>query len=289
MKLLAIINPISGTGKQKGIEALLKSELDTNKFDLTISYTEYAQHGTELAQKAISEAFDAVLAVGGDGTINEIAKALAHSKIALGIIPCGSGNGLARHMKIPMQPKKAIHWLNKAIIRPMDTLLINDHFSLNIAGIGFDAHISHLFAKMNSRGLVSYAKAVINSFFSYPERQFTIVQDNATKEYSGFMLSVCNSSQFGNNAHIAPKADITDEEINLVILKKPRLYQLPKLMIQSFRNKIDKSKLYNEIVGKQFQISCGETEAHVDGEPITINGSFNVKIQPASLYHFSGH
>ncbi|MCL3778875.1 YegS/Rv2252/BmrU family lipid kinase [Prolixibacteraceae bacterium JC049] len=288
MKLLAIINPISGTGKQKHIASLLNSVLDREKFDLTIKYTEYAKHGTELARQAISDGFDAVLAVGGDGTINEIAQALTHSKVALGIIPSGSGNGLARHMGIPMNSKKAIQWLNRAEVRPMDTLLINDHFSLNVAGIGFDAHISHVFAKMNSRGLVSYAKATWNSFFNYPEYQFTILQNGEQKSYSGFVLSICNSSQFGNNAHIAPNADISDGQVNLVVLKKPRWYQLPQLMLRSFTNTIDRSSLFTEIKGEAFQVSYPSNEAHVDGEPIVIEGKLNIKIQPASLYHFSG-
>jgi YegS/Rv2252/BmrU family lipid kinase len=288
MKLLAIINPISGTGKQKHIASLLNSVLDREKFDLTIKYTEYAKHGTELARQAISDGFDAVLAVGGDGTINEIAQALTHSKVALGIIPSGSGNGLARHMGIPMNSKKAIQWLNRAEVRSMDTLLINDHFSLNVAGIGFDAHISHVFAKMNSRGLVSYAKATWNSFFSYPEYQFTILQNGEQKSYSGFVLSICNSSQFGNNAHIAPNADISDGQVNLVVLKKPRWYQLPQLMLRSFTNTIDRSSLFTEIKGEAFQVSYPANEAHVDGEPIIIDGKLNIKIQPASLYHFSG-
>lgn len=287
IKLLAIINPISGTGKQKGMEQLLKQYLDSTKFRLFIKYTQYAGHGSLLAKDAIRDEFDAVLAIGGDGTINEIARSLAGSEVAMGIIPAGSGNGLARHLGIPMSTVKAIQWLNKAQIRKMDTVKANGELFVNVAGVGFDAFISHEFAKMDTRGLISYTKAVIKSFFSYPLQNFTVETQNEKYHLEGFLLSFANSSQFGNNAYIAPKASILDGQINLVLLKKPKLHQVVGLAFKTFTKKLENSSLFTQIKGEEFRIQQSSTLGHVDGEPIEFGQEISLKIWPQSLKVFT--
>ncbi|MFA8433429.1 MAG: diacylglycerol kinase family protein [Marinifilaceae bacterium] len=289
IKLLAIINPISGTGKQKGMEELLQQHLDSSKFQLHTQYTQYAGHGSAIAKEAIQQQFDAVLAIGGDGTINEIARSLAGSEVAMGIIPCGSGNGLARHLGIPMDTVKAIQWLNKAEIKKMDTVKANNELFVNVAGVGFDAFISHEFAKMESRGLISYAKAVIKSFFSYPLQDFIIETKEQKHQLQGLLLSFANSSQFGNNAYIAPKASIQDGQINLVLLKRPKLFQIPGLALKTFTKRLETSSLFTQIKGDEFLIRQNDTLGHVDGEPIEFGSEIHLIVCPQSLNVFTCH
>lgn len=286
LKILAIVNPISGTGKQKGIDKILSHHIDSSRFLLNIEYTQYGGHACELSKQAIENNYDGVLAIGGDGTINEIARALTGSDVAMGIIPCGSGNGLARHLGIPMKTVEAINWLNRAHIYSIDTVRANNQLFVNVAGVGFDAFISHQFAKMNSRGLISYIKAVIKSFFKYPQNRFVIEQNGKKRSEEAFLLSFANSSQFGNNAYIAPKASINDGLINLIILKKPRLYQIPSLILKTFGKKIDKSSLFSQITGKEFRITQDSCLAHVDGEPIELGKNIHIKVYPQSLKIF---
>ena len=144
--LLFIINPISGIGKQKNIEELIREFTDTSIFDYTVKFTKGPGHGTELANEAVASGVDVVVAIGGDGTVNEIGQALVGSEIALGIIPTGSGNGLARHLKIPFSFEKAIDVINHCKIRKIDTATINGQIFLSIAGVGYDAFVAKKFA-----------------------------------------------------------------------------------------------------------------------------------------------
>ncbi|WP_321294865.1 diacylglycerol kinase family protein [Marinifilum fragile] len=283
LNTLAIINPISGNGKQKHIESLLKKHTDKSRFQLTIKMTQYAGHASELANKAIEEGFDLVIAIGGDGTINEIASALTFSDVAMGIVPCGSGNGLARHLGIPMNAKKAIQHLNQAKINSMDTACINEHRFVNVAGIGFDALIAHQFAKMNSRGFTSYIKAVLSSFRTFECQKFKLTDNNNFFTEEGMMLSFCNSSQFGNNAYIAPSAKIDDGKLNLCLLKKPKWYQIPSLTLKTFTRKIENSSLFKEFKIDEAEVVQTSQLGHVDGEPIVIGEKIKLKVDSKSL------
>ncbi|TKG94285.1 diacylglycerol kinase family lipid kinase [Puteibacter caeruleilacunae] len=287
IKVLAIINPISGTGKKQKIESLLEKQLDTSRFELSICYSKYAGHCTELAKDAVKTGFHAVIAVGGDGTINEIAKALINTNVTLGIIPSGSGNGLARHLGIPMQPEKAIEWMNEAIIGEMDTISANDYQFVNVAGIGFDALVSHEFDKMNSRGVLSYIKATIKCFVSLRQQRFKIKSDNLQFSSVGMLVSFANSSQFGNDAYIAPNAKINDGKMNIALLRKPHWYQVPSLLMQIFTHKVTDSPLYTEIVSDELTIEQESVLGHIDGEPILIGKEIHLKTMPHSLKIFN--
>lgn len=286
-KTLIIINPISGTGKQKQIKPLFKRYLNEKKFNADYKLTEYAEHGYELAKDAVKNGYKAVIAVGGDGTVNEISNALVFSDVALAVIPCGSGNGLARHLGIPMNPKKAILWINKANIQEMDTISANEYRFVNVAGIGFDAKISHEFEKMNSRGLSAYIKATLKCFKTFKTQRFEIKNDTISCIEEGMMLSFCNSTQFGNNAYIAPTAKIDDGKLNLCLLKKPKWYQIPGLAIAVFSKRINSSSLFKEIIVDEINIYQNSKLGHVDGEPVIFGNTIKLKLDPKSLNIFS--
>lgn len=286
LKTLVIINPISGTGKQKDVRFLLEKYLDRKRFHADFRKTECAGHAIELAQDAIKNEYNAIIVVGGDGTINEIASSLSFSDLTMGIIPCGSGNGLARHLGIPMNTKKAIQWLNHANIQKIDTILANNKRFVNVAGIGFDALVAHEFEKMKSRGLYTYAKIVIKCFGKFPNQSFKIQDKNNLFLEHGMMLCFANSSQFGNNAYIAPNAILNDGKMNISLLKKPLWYQVPTLALKIFTKKIHSSKLFKEFITDEINVVQESKLGHIDGEAVFFGKEIHLKVDPKSLCIF---
>ncbi len=281
--ILFIINPISGTGKQKHILQLLKDNLDTTKYQYQTVFSEYEGHATELAKQAIGK-YNIVVAVGGDGTINEVAQALTNTNVVMGIIAIGSGNGLARHLKLPLKPINAIKLLNKANIKTIDTATINDKVFVNVAGIGFDAHVAHLYANSPKRGAIPYVKFTASEFTKYQPIDYNITIDDNTFTESAFLISFANSSQFGNNAYISPKAIIDDGLLDICILKKFPAIHSGVLAIQLFDKNIDKSRYMKIVRGKNIVIKTQDNiKAHIDGEPISFNNELRIQINPLSL------
>lgn len=288
-KILAIINPVSGNKNQEGIDKLLLQQIDDSRFTVEIKRTEFRGHASVIAKEAIEKGVDIVLAIGGDGTVNEVAKALVGADVILGIIPCGSGNGLARHLKVPMNVTKAIKWIQTARVESMDVIKANEELFVNVAGIGFDAVISHEFEKMETRGFSSYVKASLKMFFQYPDQEYSIRSSKGEFHQQGFILSFANSSQYGNNAFIAPKASVSDGKINMVIIRKPKFYQIPALVVRMFTKTLNKSPLVSEFLDEEFEVSQPGTLGHVDGEPIEIGQQIKISVLKTKLNVFSGN
>ncbi len=283
-KILFIINPISGKGKAKNIENIILSNIDANIFDCHCVYTEYGKHAVELSKNAINQGFNTIIAVGGDGTVNEVASSLVYSNTKFGIIPLGSGNGLARFLKIPLNTKKAIKLINKNHSQKIDTIKVNDNYCINMAGVGFDAHISHLFANYGKRGLKSYVKLIIREFFKYKNQNYKLLINNELYKKSSFVISFANSTQFGNNAHIAPLAKINDGLIDICILRKFSLLAEFPLAIRLFAKNIHKSKYYELIKTDKLKIINSDIlYFHIDGDPFTFNSDVKISVEHKSL------
>lgn len=283
--ILFLINPKSGTKRKKDIDSMVKSHL-TEFFDIKIAYTEYAGHATILAKDAANEGFDTVVAVGGDGTVNEVAQALIGSKTALYIVPMGSGNGLARHLHIPLLPQKAMQQLPNTVKQAIDVGIVNEKFFFCTAGLGFEAHVSHVFAKQKSRGLTTYAKSSLSSFFNYKPHSYEIKIDGQSKNLDAFMVTVANVSQFGNNFFISPQADAADGYLDLCIVKPLRYYQVPTLVAQAFGKQIHKNPNVEIIHGKKIEVFCKNKaviQAHIDGEPIELPANVCFEVLPQRL------
>lgn len=266
------------------IPALIDAHLDRAEFNPNFAFTEYVGHAAEIAEEAANKNFDVIVAVGGDGTINEIAAKVMQQNKILGVLPFGSGNGLARFLKIPMNTVKAIKVINNCKVSVIDTATFNEKCFFNMAGMGFDAHISSVFAGNKSRGLSGYVKLGLREMFSYKSQTYQITVDG--KEYSrkAFVISVANSSQYGNNAHISPKASVTDGLLDVCIVKEFPLYKLPVLAYQMLRLKTDNSNLVEIIKGKNIHISRIKEDAiHIDGEPYFMGKEITVSITPLSL------
>lgn len=282
--ILFIVNPISGVGRQKEISKMLGMYLDLQKFSFEICFTEYRGHATSLSKSGIERDFDLIVAVGGDGTVNEVASALTNSNICMGIIPVGSGNGLARHLKIPMQINNAIKVINREAIKVIDTATINGNGFVNVAGIGFDAHIAHLFAQTKKRGAIPYMKFMTAEFYKYKAANYQVLIDETPYHLSAFLISFANSSQFGNNAYISPHAVIDDGLIDVCMLQEFPMIESGALAVKLMNKRIDKSKYMTIVRGRRVQIKSEKNiKAHIDGEPINLPKEINLEINAASL------
>ncbi|MCD4774218.1 MAG: diacylglycerol kinase family lipid kinase, partial [Bacteroidales bacterium] len=282
-KILFIINPKSGIGKHKLLENYVEKILDKNRFEYDISYTKFAGHGTELAKDAIDKAYDIVVASGGDGSINEVAKGIIGSETLLGIIPVGSGNGLAHHLQIPVNPIQAIEVINKTNTINIDTAFINEKLFVSIAGVGFDALVAKKFTKVKRRGFLSYFKIIAKEYPKYKAQNYDINIDGKQLNRKALFISFANSDQFGYNTSIAPKAKIDDGLIDVCIVKKIPIIELPFLAHLLYWKQIDKSKFIETIKGKEIEIRQEKkSTVNIDGEAIKLEKDILVKINPLS-------
>lgn len=281
LSLHFIVNPIAGTGKKDRITEKLINQL-SKQIHYDISFTENKSHATAMAKEAIKSGIDALIAVGGDGTVSEVAKALINSPVALGIIPSGSGNGFARHLKIPLDTSKAIETLNNYRIKSVDTAVINDNPFIAFSGFGFDALISQKFNQSKQRGLLSYIQLSARHFFNYKSQHFEFLIDGKKLQTEAFLITVANVSQYGNNAWIAPKASMEDGKLDVCIIKSFPRHLAPDILYKLFNKQIHKSKYYECYQAKSIQIVQPDM-FQVDGEYMSSEGDININIVPKSL------
>lgn len=221
MKIIFIVNPISGTKGKQHILDLIPSVFGDGTFTYEIRHTERAGHAEELARQAAEEGAIAAVAVGGDGTVNEVARGIVHTNTALGIIPCGSGNGLARHLGISMKPEKALATLKEMQIKTCDYGKICGHPFFCTAGIGFDAEVSYTFAHAGKRGLPTYVKTTIGVGLQYKGETYDIEIDDSGKveQTKCWLITAGNAAQYGNDFYITPQASVCDGKLDVNIWK----------------------------------------------------------------------
>lgn len=267
-KIAFIINPKSGTGKKHDLPGMILEELDAAVFESQVIVTQYRGHGTELAKEFVEQGFDIVVAVGGDGTVNEIGRALTHTNTSLGIVPIGSGNGLARHLGIPMNVRKAIQQLNHSESILMDYGLVNNQPFFCTCGTGFDAYVSTEFAKGKKRGVMSYIEKVITGYFTYRSQNYHLLGENIDLNAKAFVLTFANASQWGNNAYIAPQASVQDGKIDISIMSNFPVIAIPTLALQLFAKTIDKDLFMTTLRADNITLQREESGPfHFDGEP----------------------
>ncbi|MGV3686016.1 MAG: diacylglycerol/lipid kinase family protein [Daejeonella sp.] len=278
------INPISGGKTKLNFPEMADKFIDPAKFCPTYIFTEAAGHAHQLAKEMVEGDTNILVAVGGDGTINEIASAVEGSGKIIGIIPYGSGNGLARSLGIPLNDKQAVQRLNKLNVNRIDSGTFNGRSFFNMAGIGFDAHISAVFASNVKRGLGGYVKTAITEITNYQCQHYILEIDGKRINRDAFMISIANSSQFGNNAHISPFASLKDGLLDVCITKPFPLYQFPVLGYRMFSRSTHKSKYVEIIKGKKIRIVReGRGTIHLDGEPCDMASELQIEIKPLSL------
>lgn len=262
---------------------MIESHLNMERFDYDIVYTEHKNHAFELARIASEEGVDIVCAVGGDGSVHEVGTALIGTKTKLAIIPTGSGNGLARHLNIPLGIKDAIYCINFSNCIEMDTVQVNDKAFLGVGGYGFDAVVAQKFDQHTKRGFMSYIYLTIREFFRFNPINVSIDVDGKVKTLPVVLLTVANSSQFGNGFTVSPKSDVTDGELELVVLKPFSIWSIPSLVYRFFTKKSDRSRYSEVIPFKKAKIHSARKIAHYDGEPMDVLDELNVSVVPKSL------
>ncbi|HRG08189.1 MAG TPA: YegS/Rv2252/BmrU family lipid kinase [Cyclobacteriaceae bacterium] len=284
-QVLFIINKYSGTGYKPAVEGRLLSFCQQAGLEAHLEFTQGRGHATQLAREASqSKNFDVVFAMGGDGTVNEVAKGVVNTNQVMGIIPKGSGNGLARHLGIPLDFKKCLGYIPSEEVIAMDSFTVNNHLSINVSGIGFDGHIADLFGKNGKRGLANYARLVLQEFMMYNEISGEIFIDGTSVQAKAFVIAFANSSQFGNNARIAPYASVCDGELDISFVKKVPFLEAPAFAYKMFSGTLDKSNYIKLLKGKEISLRFSEPVAfHVDGEAMQAERKFEVKINPGSI------
>ena len=283
-KAVFIINLISGTSDKAAIPGLIDQYLDKTQFEYEIAVTQYAGHASEIAAKAKDDGVDVVVAIGGDGTVNEVARAIVHSDTALGIIPCGSGNGLARHLLLPLNVRKAIEVINRCEIRQLDYGIINDYPFFCTCGMGFDAFVSMKFAEAGKRGPITYVENVLREGLKYKPETYTIEDESGTLQYKAFLISCANASQYGNNAYIAPQASMSDGLMDVIIMEPFDVFEAPQISIEMFSKTLDKNSKIKTFRTRHLHIHRDKPGViHYDGDPVMTGADIDIELKPKGI------
>ena len=267
--ILAIINPVSGTGSKDKIPRLIDTVVDHDKNDVSIIMSEYAGHAREIAAQAVQDGIDVVVAIGGDGTVNEVGSALCGTDTALAIVPSGSGNGLARHLRIPMNASRALQVLNNGVTGRFDYCTVNDRPFFCTCGMGFDATVSEKFSNEGTRGFITYIKTTLTEFFKYKAQDYIIDIDGIRHEERAFVIACCNAAQYGNNAYIAPRATMQDGMTDVTVLHGFHFVESPLIGARLFFRSLDKDRHVSIYRGNRVIIERkSEGIMHIDGDPV---------------------
>jgi diacylglycerol kinase (ATP) len=283
-KILFIINPAAGLRKAGDLKNIIEENLDLDSYDCEVKVTSRQGDALEFTQDALKRGCEIVVAVGGDGTINEIAKGIEGTEAVLAIVPNGSGNGLARHLEIPLDIAEAIRVINKRKVQVIDTATLNGHTFVSIAGVGFDARVASIYRKARRRGFYGYFRIVVLEFLGYKERTYQVEIDGVQLERNAFFISIANSNQFGYGTVIAPAARLDDGLLNVVIARKFPLAELPYILQQLFTHRIDKSAYTESYTAREVVIMRNEGKwVNLDGEAVKSDPVVRISIKPASL------
>jgi len=288
-KIAFIINPNSGTRNKDDLPALINKVLNKDRYEPTIVFTEYAGHGHELAIRFVEEKYEYVIACGGDGTMNEVASSLVHTDVVFGIIPYGSGNGLARHLGISMFPTRALKQINNHLVKTMDYGVANESKFFCTCGTGFDAHVSHQFSRQGKRGFITYFKTILKEYIRYKPYIYVLKNEEFEIRQQAFLITFANASQYGNNAFIAPRASVSDGILDVCILKPFSFFAIPWLAFLLFQKEIERSKHISIVRVKEVVlIRRKEGAFHIDGDPVEKGKEIHVKIIPEGLKVLTG-
>ena len=293
MKNIAfIINPVSGSKEtqsaKKKLPKLIMQTLDKDQWLPNIAFTEYAGHATELAHQYARMGFDAVVAVGGDGTVNEVARGLVEGTkydvqctkgTALGIIPMGSGNGFARHLNIPIKPQKALEMINHSEPISVDYGLANGKLFVSTCGTGFDAVIADHFAGSNKRGFSTYLQNILHDVFSYTPETYHIVGDGLDVTHKAFLITFANANQWGYEALIAPKASVQDGKMDIMLMSSHAILGSASLALRLFAGSIDDSHFMDTLRAKEVTLERESASPfHIDGDPVEMEKDIHIRI-----------
>lgn len=288
-KLLYLVNPISGTSKKDVLIKMIETKTKQQGFHFQIIYTTTTGHYDYLKDKIRNEHITDVILVGGDGTVNQVVSALLDQDINFGIIPTGSGNGLALSAGISKSASKALSIIFNGKASYIDAFKINGEFSCMLSGLGFDAHVAHEFANKASRGLLTYTQQSLFHYFKANPYQFEIELKDFCFYSEAFLIAVANSNQFGNNFTIAPQASLSDGLLDIVIIQKMNKARLPFAVLKQIRGNNKLQELVEDLTHKNiiyFQTpslvirNLKLAPFHIDGEPRETSMEYKIEVTP---------
>ncbi len=281
MKAVFLINEKSGKRRDFDLAEVIRR---ASPFEHRIVSCENKDDVDAIVEDAERDGVDVLYAVGGDGTVHETAKRLVGRKVALGILPIGSGNGFARHIGLPTEPAAALASCKAGRIETIDTATINDQAFLGVMGIGFDAMVADRFASSQVRGLETYIKEGLRAFTEFKAEQYEIIANGETMTRAAFVVAVANSGQYGNNARIAPLASLQDGLLDVVIIDDTRLIDAAFLLARLFNGTLHRASGVTMFQTSEVTIRrASEGPAHLDGEPVTLGAELHVNVKPRSL------
>lgn len=249
-----------------------------------IEFTKYAGHARKLVEEARkSGKYTRIVAVGGDGTVNEVGTALCGSDIAFGVVSLGSGNGFARHLGYSVFMTRALKQVLSDRFIQVDVLEINGKYSLNVSGVGFDAEVAHEFNQLRLRGVFSYIYAAFKLWFRYPEKKYRITSGGKVMTVSCFILSFANSSQYGNNAYIAPLASMQDGLMDICILKRPAFFEILWFLLFFVNSKLYKLSYFKELQCEEAVVEGDIERVHIDGDAYLMPSPIRLKMHKGVL------
>lgn len=287
-KALLIINPISGTRSKQGLEEFVVSQLHHKHIKVETALTKSGGDAFNLASKAVENGVDMVISAGGDGTVNEVANALAFSNATLGILPYGSGNGLARSLGIPHDTSAALKIIEAGHSIPCDRGIVNDHPFYCTFGVGFDAAVSEKFATMKKRGRVTYIRSAFREFLNYRSQAYAIVIDGKIITEKALLIAVCNAPQYGNNAYIGPKAKLTDGLLDITVVHADNPFNTLLMSMDMLTGMLDKNRSIESFrVPALSIVRTSDGPVHLDGEPMHLGKKLNIKCQQKALKIFA--
>ena len=279
-----LYNPISGSRRLIPVVPIIERFVNRDLYDFSIVTTNHKGHATELARQYAAQNYDAVIAVGGDGTVNEVGCGLIGANTALGIIPCGSGNGLARHLGIPLDPFKAVKWLDKSIFTEIDYGLIENQPFFCTCGVGFDATVSDTFSKAGTRGVLTYMESILKEIATYKDKTYKLSFDNSSETFECFIVTCANADQWGNNAFIAPTASLQDGLMDVVVIHPFTPIDAPLMAFQLFNRLIEKNpKVMVRKCSRMTITRESEGPAHYDGDPMMLGKEIHIRMVHGGL------
>lgn len=283
-KIRFIANPFSGNNRKRNLHRLIEENLDLERYQYELCYTEYAGHARKLAAEAADQNYYMVVACGGDGSVNEVAGSLVHTSTAMGVLPCGSGNGFAEHLGMGRNVAKAITYLNTGKLIRIDTAQLNNLTFVNLAGIGFDAVVAKRFRESRVRGFVGYFLYTLTETFNYRMLDVEIELDEQTIQRSCLLVEVANAPIYGYGFSIVPPAKFNDGRLEVLIVNKAPKW---RYLLESWRllnRSFHLSPLVECYTCKRVVLHPkGPAAFHLDGEGYDLSGIADIRIVPKSL------
>ena len=275
-----IINPVSGGRGNEDVGRRITSYFSSTEIRPLIRLTEYAGHAKKICRQLAEQSPPpaAVVAVGGDGTVHEVVNGIALSGVPLGIVPHGSGNGFARHLGIPMDIGRALDQLRRGVEVPVDVLRIGAVYSINVSGVGFDALVAWKFQHSSSRGFRSYLRIVLTVFFTCQPHMYELEVDGRRSRHQALMVSLANSSQFGSNILVSPRASVRDGRLDVCILRPFPKWKIPGLFYRVLRRRTDRSPYLEIIRGTKISLAQDGDLWHLDGEAMRGGGRLEAEV-----------